>query len=235
EPSHDLGPLVAALDAGKVKLLVVLEGNPCYGAPADLELTTRFTKVENSVYLGAYQDETAVATRWFVPARHYLESWGDARAYDGTVSLIQPLVRPLVAGGRTPIDMLAVLAGVAASNQDLVRGTWKGQRTSGSFELFWQTALKKGIVDDSALPAVSPRVPPEAAAPPAARAGMEVVGGLDPKIFDGRFGGNAWLQELPAPMSKLTWGNAALISTATARKLDVETGDRVEIVLAGRK
>src|SRR5262249_16848341 len=134
EPSHDLGSLVTALDGGKVKLLIVLEGNPCYGAPGDLELTTRFHKVENNVYLGAYQAEAAVATRWFVPARHYLESWGDARAYDGTVSLIQPLVRPLVPGGRTPIEMLAMVAGVGASNQDLVRGTRKAQRTQGSFE-----------------------------------------------------------------------------------------------------
>jgi len=235
----DPGPteLADAIRGGAVRTLVVLEGNPAYAAPADLDLARLLRRVPQTVYLGLYADETAAACEWYVPAQHYLESWDDARACDGTLSLVQPLIRPLYPDTRTPADLLAPFAGLGGSTQhDRLRDEWR-TRGGGDFEGFWDGALGRGFVPGT-------EAPPVAAAPrwdPALlalwgreRPGIELVFPLDPSVYDGRFANLGWLQELPDPLSKLTWDNAALLSPRTARRLGVETGDVVELRLEDR-
>jgi molybdopterin-containing oxidoreductase family iron-sulfur binding subunit len=233
-PSHDLAPLVRDLERGAVKLLVLLGWNPVYQAPADLDLAAALERVETSIYLGGHRDETAPHVTWFVPALHFLESWGDACAADGTVSFVQPLVEPLFGAGKCPADLLALFTPAATGDtdvHDLLAASWAGK-------IPWERSLALGFVDGSALPAVAPAVDWSAARarPAAAAAGVHDIAIVpDFKVHDGRFANSAWLQELPAPMTKLTWDNAAIVSPRTARELGAATGDRVELELDGRK
>jgi MoCo/4Fe-4S cofactor protein with predicted Tat translocation signal len=236
--SHGLDPLVAALDAGTVTTLVILDGNPVYTAPIDLELERRVGLAKERVYLGLYENETARRSTWFVPRAHYLESWGDARAYDGTTSIVQPLIEPLFAG-RTVDEVLAVIAGAAQpAGHELVRDHWRAQAT-GDFEAFWERALHDGVIQGTAQPSVAVTASWAGASaalaamtPPAA--GMEISFPSDPRVRDGAFTNNAWLLELPDPITKLTWENALLMSPRTAIALGVTTEDVVDVKLRGR-
>ena len=233
---HGLGALAAALDAGRVDTLLILGGNPVYTAPADLAFARRLRSVHRSVYLGLYENETARRCEWFVPAAHPLESWGDARAADGTVSFVQPLVSPMH-GGRTPAELLALLLGLDPDAHRLLQDHWRAQVTVG-FEAFWEPSVQRGYVPGSASPAVevSPRWESLGALLPGPEAqGFEVGHSLDGRVHDGSFTNNAWLLELPDPITRLTWENAALLSPATAARLGVGTGDLVEIALGGRR
>ncbi len=238
-PSHGLEPLLGELDAGRVQSLVVLGGNPVYTAPADAELSRRIKGARSSVYLGMYENETARDCEWVAPLAHYLESWGDARALDGTTSIVQPLIAPLF-GGRTPDEILAVLLGATEpAAYDTVRAYWKGARAD--FDAVWRSALQKGLVPGTLAPAepvvASARAlaAPIAAASSVARsATLELVLRADSKVHDGAFANNAWLLELPDAMTKLTWGNAALVSPGTATRLGLSTEDVVSLTLEGR-
>jgi Fe-S-cluster-containing dehydrogenase component len=235
---QDLAGLVEDIRAGIVDTVVVLEGNPVYTAPSDLDLPSALRSVRRSFYLGAYVDETAESVQWFVPAAHYLESWGDARAYDGTLSIVQPLIRPLF-GGRTGAEILAAFLGDRyPSPYALVRDAWRARHAGADFEAFWEATLRRGLVSGTNSPAVTtPLVSAglTAAIGAAARAsepgpGLFDVGFYpDPKVLDGRFANNPWLQELPDPITKMTWGNAAHMSARTASELGVSNGDLVEI------
>jgi MoCo/4Fe-4S cofactor protein with predicted Tat translocation signal len=240
---NDLRPLVEAMRAGAVQTLVILEGNPAYASPADLEFGRWLGRVPTSVYLGLYRNETARASSWFVPAAHYLEAWGDARAFDGTLSLGQPLVAPLF-GGRTPAEVLAVFLGQeTAGAHGLLREVHRGRHRGRDFEAFWEAALKHGLVDGTALPAEADAWRWEgvagllSAAPtgPSTGTGTVEVNFLqDPSVYDGRFTNNAWLLEWPDPMTKLTWGNAAILSPRTAVRLGVESEEVVRLRYRGR-
>jgi Fe-S-cluster-containing dehydrogenase component len=232
-PSHDLEPLLAELRAGAVRTLVVAGVNPSYTVPLEHGFDELLRRVPRSLRLGLYEDETARACGWFVPALHALESWGDARAYDGTLSTIQPLVAPLY-GARTTVELLALLAGDAApQGRALLRAAWAADDAS------FDGALRLGLVPGSAFApaAVTPNADAvgtllEAAgtAPAGTPAGgIEVVVRRDARVHDGRFANNAWLQELPDPITKLTWGNAAALAPALADRLGIETGDVVEV------
>jgi molybdopterin-containing oxidoreductase family iron-sulfur binding subunit len=239
EGDAGLRELAEAIRGGAVRTLVVLEGNPAYTAPADLGLAGLLRRVPQTVYLGLYADETAAACGWYVPAQHYLESWGDARAYDGTLSLVQPLILPLYPEARAPADLLAPFAGLGGSTpHDLLREGWR-TRVGGDFEAFWEAVLGRGFVPGTEAPpvAAAPRWDPALLghAGRGEQAGIELVFPLDPSVYDGRFANLGWLQELPGPLSKLTWDNAALLSPRTARRFGVETGDVVELRLDGRR
>jgi len=235
EASHDLAPLADALDAGGVDTLVVLGTNAVYTAPADRPL--HVGRARQSIYLGAHEDETAALCTFTVAAAHPLESWGDARAFDGTVSIVQPLIEPLF-GGRTAADVLAVLAGTPGSTHDLVRARFAADAP-------WRRALARGITDDGPTGPVPATLRWDAIAAAMARftadkggAGqpeLEVVFPLDPRVHDGRFTNNAWLVELPDPVSKLTWTNAATLSPDTAARLDLVDGLEVEVRFQGRE
>ncbi|HEX7051831.1 MAG TPA: Fe-S-cluster-containing hydrogenase [Longimicrobiales bacterium] len=241
--SHTLEPLVAEMRAGRVRTLVILGGNPSYDAPADLEFRRALRAVPRTVYLGLHENETAADCAWFLPMLHYLEAWGDARAYDGTASPIQPLIAPLY-GGRTADEVLAVFLGdVGRSAHALVRETWRAA-LGADFEAAWDAALTRGIFEGTALPPVPAAVQwdpllrdlaTREPRPPAGRDSFEVVFTRDARVYDGRFANNPWLQELPDPLTKLTWDNAAVLGPGTAARLGVRTGDLLALRRHGRE
>ncbi len=239
-PSHELGPLVEAMRGGAVRALIVLDANPVYTAPADLDFGVALRQVPTTVYHGLYENETARACHACVPSLHYLESWADGRAWDGTASLVQPLIAPLY-GGKTQAELLAALLGDAEANaHELLQELWRGRLVGTDFAGAWDEALQRGVIAGTAAPETTPTWRWDAigtvlSRPPApADTGLELVLEQDPSVYDGRFANNVWLQELPDPLTKLTWGNAALLSPATAARLRVATGDVVELAYRGR-
>lgn len=231
---QSLGELVADMRAGKVDALLVIGGNPVYSTPADLDFASAYKKVAWRGYVGLYPDETAALSIWHVPEAHYLESWGDVRGFDGTISLVQPLIAPLY-GGKTATEVLATLGGETdQSAHDVLREHWQDQQKSGNFDIFWKKTLHDGLVPNTALPAINVT----AKAPPAAEAkqtqGLEIMIRPDPAVWDGSFTNNGWMQELPKPQNKMTWDNAVWISPSTAQRLNVNTEDMVELKYQGR-
>jgi molybdopterin-containing oxidoreductase family iron-sulfur binding subunit len=242
DQTADLAALTEAMRAGQVESLVLLDVNPVYDAPADLEFAAALARVRRTISLGLYDDETAIRSHWHVPMAHSLESWGDARAFDGTVTIVQPLIAPLY-GGKTAIELLEILLGrPPRSAYEVVRDHWRKERPGPGFERFWERALNDGVVADTASPAVRvavrttdvpvPERPLAAGAADAER--VEALFRPDRKVYDGRFANNAWLQELPDAITKIVWDNAALIAPALAERLAVENGDVVELELDGR-
>jgi MoCo/4Fe-4S cofactor protein with predicted Tat translocation signal len=237
-----LRELASDMEAGRVEVLLILGGNPVYTAPADLEFANHLMakgdrgrdRVPLRIHLGLYQDETAVRCHWHLPEAHYLEAWSDARAYDGTASIVQPLIAPLY-GGRSAHEVLAALAEEPERlGYEIVRDTWRDywqkQRGSGGFEQFWRTALHDGLIKGTRFPSRSVTLQAGWAKSAAgAKAGgdgdakgdgeLEIVFRPDPTIYDGRFANNGWLQELPKPVTRLTWDNAVFISPRTAKRL----------------
>jgi molybdopterin-containing oxidoreductase family iron-sulfur binding subunit len=233
-----IAELVGDINAGKVDLLVIIGGNPAYDAPADLEFAKQLKsdKVPLRVHLGLYQDETAELCHWHINQAHELESWGDARAYDGTVSIIQPLIAPLYQG-KSAVEFVALLGGQSdATGYDLVRAYWQKQHTGADFEAFWRKSLHDGWVEGTTYQ-------PKPAAVKndhigwkwAADTAIELNIRRDPSIYDGQFSNNGWLQELPKPMTKLTWDNAVLMGPKMADRLQVKSIDMVELELNGKK
>ena len=223
---------------------MITASNPVYGAPVDFKLGKLLERVPNSIYHALYEDETAAACKTIVPAAHPLESWGDLRATDGTVSIVQPLIAPLW-GGIQEADVLAAFVGEGdVGAHELLRRFWQAQgKAPGDFDGNWERWLADGIVPGTAAPvetgltvdgaALAQAV--GAAAGGARKQGMEIAFVGDPKVYDGRFANNVWLQELPHPITKLTWDNAAMISEATAKALDLEDGDVVEVTYRDRR
>ncbi|MFN8454467.1 MAG: TAT-variant-translocated molybdopterin oxidoreductase [Anaerolineae bacterium] len=236
--TDSLGQLAQAMAAGQVELLLILGGNPVYTAPADLNFAEALDKVKLRLHLGLYEDETSERCQWHVPESHYLEAWSDARAYDGTITIMQPLIAPLY-DSRSIHQVVAALLGQAdPSGHDVVRGYWESQPSGGDFNQFWQTTLIKGVMADTALAAKTVSIQPEFATQPAAPAAgaddLELTFRPAPSLWDGRFANNGWLQELPQPLTKLTWDNAALLSPATAEKLGLANEEVVELQYQGR-
>jgi len=230
--------LVADLNAGKVDWLVILNANPIYSAPADLEFAAAFDKAQIVAHLGSHLDETGLISHWHIPSAHYLESWSDARSYDGTVSIVQPLIDPLY-GGKTAHDVFQTLLNEPdLSAYEAVRETAK-PLIKGDFETGWRKALHKGWIDDSAY---GPRTPVPGkmrmsydAPAPSSKDALEIIFRPDPNVYDGRWSNVGWLQELPKPVTNLSWDNAALVSGATLTKLGLEEDNIIEITVAGRK
>lgn len=243
--TEDLAALAAAIGGGQVSTLVVLSGNPCYDAPADLGFEKALAKVKNVVHLGLLADETAAKADWHLPEAHFLEAWGDCRAADGTASVVQPLIEPLF-GGRSAIEIAALLAtGEEKPGLDLVKETWKAILPAPPadasdpdlvFDTAWNRVLHDGLLAGSALPPVAPD---STASPADALAGLAAPGasGLElsfrpsPAVHDGRFANVGWLQELPDAVTKLTWGNAALLSPKTAERLKLGNEDGAKLTL----
>jgi MoCo/4Fe-4S cofactor protein with predicted Tat translocation signal len=239
-----LGELASDIAAGQVKVIVIVGGNPVFTAPADLGFANLLKKVPLRVHHGLYHDETAVQCHWHIPATHYLEEWSDARAFDGTISLVQPLIAPLY-GGKSAHEMLGVFANKSGlSSYEHVRARWlQAPEMAAEPERSWRKALHDGAIAGTALPvrnltpaATAPASSPaEAQATPAAPAGRyEIAFAPDPTIHDGRFANNGWLQELPKPITKVAWDNIAYVSPSTAEALGVKNEDIVEITVRGR-
>ena len=231
----DIKALVADLNAGKVDWLIILNSNPVYDAPADLDFKTALGKAKISVHLASHIDETGSEAIWHLPAAHYLESWSDVRSYDGTVSIIQPLIEPLY-GGHTSHDLIqALLDDPQVSAYEAVRDTWKSS-IKGDFELGWRKALHAGWIENTAYTGEGRPSAATASVPsPASKDVFEIIFRPDPNIYDGRYSNVGWLQELPKPVTNLAWDNAALVSGATLTKLGMEEDDILEITVDGRK
>jgi molybdopterin-containing oxidoreductase family iron-sulfur binding subunit len=235
-----LQTLVQDLDAGAVDLLLIFGGNPAFNAPVEMGMRDRLKKAKLRVRLGLYHDETSEVCHWQLPETHFLETWGDARAFDGTVTIQQPLIQPLY-GGRSAIEILQMFTEEPEKRAyQIVKGYWATQHAGTDFETWWRRAVHDGIVPNTALPVKTAAVHGDAVS---ARAGARRLGGKyeiifrpDPAIYDGRFANNGWLQELPKPVTKLSWDNAAFVSPSTAALQfgKVQTGDLVKLTYQGR-
>ncbi|MEI7770454.1 MAG: TAT-variant-translocated molybdopterin oxidoreductase [Chloroflexales bacterium] len=215
----EIASLGDEIDAGAVGVLVIIGGNPAYNAPGDLRFAERLAKVPLSAHLSLFNDETSTAATWHIPATHSLESWSDARAYDGTAGIIQPLIEPLF-GGKTSHEIVAALLGQPLVDPlTIVQGYWQG-KISGDFATAWQEALSNGLINGTAATTRTPTLKEGGlggAAP--APGALEIVFRPDPSIWDGSYANNGWLMELPRPLTKLVWDNAALMSPRTAISL----------------
>ena len=259
EQTAALRELVADIRAGQVQMLVILgESNPVFSAPADLQFGKAIQSVSLRVHSGMFFDETAQQCHWHVPAAHYLEAWSDARTIDGTVSIVQPLIQPLY-GSKSVHEVMATLSErPERSGYDTVREYWFAwaalNRTTGStgstgstsapasaaaaeFEQRWRKWLHDGFIAGTAAMPTAAALAPDVATRITAGAaidGLEVNFRRDPTVYDGRFANNGWLQELPKPMTKLTWDNAALMAPATADANGLHNGDIIAITHDGR-
>jgi MoCo/4Fe-4S cofactor protein with predicted Tat translocation signal len=237
--NESLKELVADMRGAKVDILVIMGGNPAYDAPADLAFADalKSPSVPFRVHLGLYQNETAELCQWHVNEAHYLEAWGDARAYDGTVSIVQPLIAPLY-NGKSAYELVSMLSGQAdTGGHEIVQAYWKKQHPGVDFDDFWRKSLHDGWVEGTAFAAKqvanktaifpsTPAVDPKA---------IEINFRRDPSVYDGQFSNNGWLQELPKPMNKLTWDNPVLMGPAMAERLGIKTEDLVDLELNGKK
>lgn len=233
-----LRQLAQELRDGKVELLCILGGNPAYASPADIDFAGSMQHAPLRIRLGLYDDETSALCDWHIPAAHPLEAWDDGRSTDGTVSFAQPLIAPLYEG-KTAAEVLSALLGQPGRTAyNIVKEYWRAQaHAPENFEVLWQTSLHDGVMANTALEtlAVTPRAPANANETNDRQNDqltddeVELVLRPDPTLYDGRFANNGWLQELPKPFTKLTWGNAALIAPALAARLGLKGGDVIEL------
>jgi len=242
--TESLRDLVADMRAGKVDLLVIMGGNPIYDAPADLGFADAMknSKIALRIHHGLYQNETSEYCHWHVNEAHSLEAWGDARAYDGTASVIQPLIAPLYAG-KSAYELVSTLSGASdITGYDIVRDYWQKQHAGADFEAFWRKSLHDGWLEGTTytpksvtIPIKTANAPAQAPSSAADDNSLEVNFRRDPSIYDGCFANNGWLQELPKPMTKLTWDNALLVGPSMAQREGLQAKDVVTLELNGRK
>jgi MoCo/4Fe-4S cofactor protein with predicted Tat translocation signal len=231
-----LADLAHDIESGVVESLVILDTNPIYAAPGELRFADLLPRVSKSLHVGLYRDETAALCRWHLPLAHALESWGDARAIDGTVSIIQPVVAPFysVRNQHQIIDML--LGTIEPAADTAVRATW-AETFGGDFDVRWLKSLHDGFVTGTATQPLALRA--QAGTPPALQRrpadSLDIVFRPDPCVWDGRFSNIAWLQELPKPLTKLTWDNVIAISPRLAERLGTSNGDRVNLTIGERQ
>jgi molybdopterin-containing oxidoreductase family iron-sulfur binding subunit len=242
KPAQSLADLAKDVKAGSVKTLVIIGGNPVYNAPEDLKWADLQKSVGMVVRLGYHEDETSAHAHWNAPLAHYLESWGDGLAADGSYVSVQPMILPLF-GGWSELDLLAKFAGLPKpAGPELVQETFKAIAKPADFVGAWAKFLHDGFLADSAAKpealtfdaAAAPKAVAGKSLPALAEGAYEVVFTACAKVDDGRFANNGWLQEIPDPITKITWDNAAMISPATAKKLGVEDNDLIEITVGGR-
>ncbi|MEI6791267.1 MAG: 4Fe-4S dicluster domain-containing protein, partial [Myxococcaceae bacterium] len=207
--------LVKALNQNQIQTLVMMGVNPVYSTPSKLGLADALKKASLLIHVGLYEDESAQHAHWHLSQSHFLESWGDARALDGTASLIQPMIAPLH-NSRSDLEILAQIVGLESrKGLDLVKTSWAS--------IDFDKALHDGVLADSAYAVVSkvPSLPSFSNSK--SNSGLEILFNLDNKILDGRFANLSWMQELADPVTKLTWGNAILVSQALSKELGINS------------
>lgn len=229
-----LKQLAGEIHRGQVKQLVVLGGNPAYTAPYDLHFGDAIKKVPVSIFVGSDPNETWQVAKWAVPEAHYLESWGDALSPDGTAAIQQPMIMPLY-GGKSQVEVVAALTGYTdKSGYDIVANYWKKQFGKDA-DHAWEKALRDGVIADTKEPAVPAKLDSAKVKTAAASfakqgaTGLEVVFYPDYWMYDGSYLNNGWLQELPEPVSKLVWDNAALMSYTTMKRLGLVDGQVINL------
>ena len=217
--------------------MIIVGGNPAYTAPADLQFGAALAKVATSIHLGAEDDETAAAAKWHLPEAHYLEAWGDAQSTDGVAAVQQPMIEPIF-GGKSAIEVMAVLLDSKdRKGYDLVKNYWTSQWPAATRDNTWKKTLNDGVIAGTQAAEVKPTVDSKRiqAAPVAAASGIEVGFVPSASTWDGRFANNAWMQEAPDPITKLVWGNVALISPAMGREKGWKDGDMVALTRGNMK
>jgi Fe-S-cluster-containing dehydrogenase component len=229
--------LVADMRAGKVDMLLILGGNPAYDAPADVGFADALkdTSVPFRVHLGLFQDETAELCQWHISETHALEAWGDVRAYDGTVTIQQPLIAPLY-NSKSAYEVLALVVGPSrATGYEVVHGYWQKQHPGADFDGFWRKALHDGWIEGTTYQ--TKQLTARLAGPPApneSAPGIEINFRRDPSVYDGCFSNNGWLQELPKPLTKMTWDNPVLMAPKMAERLSLASEDLIRLELNGK-
>jgi MoCo/4Fe-4S cofactor protein with predicted Tat translocation signal len=229
---QDIVTLVNDMRAGKVDWLLILNSNPVYTAPVDLQFEDALSKVKMTAHLGSHLNETGVATEWHINGAHYLESWSDTRAYDGTATVVQPMIDPLYGGKSAHEVIQSMLDDPDTSAYNAVRKTWQGSLGAGDAEHAWRKILHDGMVGGTAFApkTVSAKVTDLTVAPVSAADGtLEVIFRADPQIYDGRYANVGWLQEIPKPVTSISWDNAALMGYRTLAKLGLAEQDVIAI------
>ncbi len=282
--TQKLSALVKDMNAGRVQTLLIVGGNPVYDAPADYNFGAALKKVPTTIRLGMQSDETAFQSQWVLPEAHPLEAWSDGRSFEGTTSIVQPLIAPLYENARSVHELIATFANApitdgysvvenhwrqklggaaamvntaamsgnssgangAASNGATSNDMYGGSAIRGvggfnpavdAFEKKWQTILHDGTIPNTASKPVPVALNGNfLSAVPAAKSstGLEISFRPDPTLWDGRWANNGWLQELPKPLTRMTWDNAALMSLNTAQKNNLTNEDIVQLTLNGR-
>ncbi len=249
---NSLRELAENLRDDKVEALFILGANPAYHAPADLDfpqLLRQGQKTVRTIHLGLEADETAVLCTWHIPQAHFLEAWGDGRSFDGTVTMQQPLIAPLY-HGRTPYEILGALVQQEPLPDDyaIIRNYWRSKGLGDDFEAGWERAIHDGFIRGTAFPPrqvhlkkeLSALLAEEVSGSPANGASatradtVELDIRPDPNVWDGRFANNAWLQECPRPITKISWDNALLVSPALAERHHLVNNDVLEVTFQGR-
>jgi molybdopterin-containing oxidoreductase family iron-sulfur binding subunit len=236
DQTQSLTALVSAMAANAVDTLVTIDCNPAYASPGALDFAKRLGLVRNRIHVGLHSDETAQLCQWHLPLSHPLESFADARAIDGSATIIQPVIEPLYSS-RSVHQFVDMLSGSADPTADgAVRATWQAT-FGGDFEQRWVHSLHDGFVADSAakpLALAARASPPPAANTLSSTGDIDIVFGPDPTIWDGRFANIAWLQELPKPLTKITWDNVIAVSPAIAAAQGLSNGDIAEVAIGDR-
>lgn len=235
---ESLKSLVDDMRGGKVDLLVILGGNPVYDAPADLGFADALknTSIPVRIHVGLHANETAELCHWQVNEAHYLEAWSDTRAYDGTVSIVQPLIAPLY-NGKSLHEVVAMLSGQSqTSGYEIVQNYWKSKHAGADFDFWWRKAVHDGWIEGTSLPPkqVSVKSTSYPATATTQESGIELNFRPDPAIYDGRFANNGWLQELPKPLTKMTWDNPLMMAPKMAERMGLKRGDVVKVELNGK-
>lgn len=228
-----LAELVDDIRSGVVETLVIISGNPAYDAPIDYEFAELLKKIRRTVHLDLYANETAALCHWHIPETHSLEAWSDARAFDGTATIMQPVIEPLFAGHSRHELLAAMVQDATSSSYDNVRRYWM-ENHGGDFEAFWRRSVHDGVVAGPSPASTIGSAPPPEVLPPAGHAGLQLLIRPSAQVYDGRYANNAWLQEFPDPFTTIVWDNAALVSPATATEFKLVNGDLVDLKFEGR-
>ena len=233
--THTMDELTNDLNGGRIEVLVILGPNPVYSTASSLNFKDAIRRSRLVVRLGQTFDETSRLSHWHIPEAHYLETWSDSRAFDGTTTIQQPLLAPLY-GGKSAHEILTILLGKPdQSSHDIVKAYWQAQYKGGDFLTFWQTSLHNGWVNGIKSAQIKASGSVTLPSLPATETGaFEVVFRPDPTIGDGTYSNNGWLQELPKPQTKLTWDNVVLVSPKDAQKLHVAAKDVVQVTVGGK-
>lgn len=228
--------LAKAMNAGSVQVLLMIGGNPVYNAPADCEFAQGLAKVGFAAHHSLFVNETTRLCRWHIAATHYLEEWGDARAFDGTVSITQPLIEPLY-GGRSAYEFVSAVAGRSGrKGLEIVQEQWKKPDEGDAFTGHWRRWLHDGFIpgSESGVKSVVAKSGFASEPPPVLGAELEIMFQPDPLVWDGCFANNAWLQEVPRPLTQLVWDNVILVSAETAARRRWSQGSVISVKIGDR-
>lgn len=242
--SKMLTDLCDEMHAGAVSELLILGGNPVFDSPPSAKFAEGLARVNFTLTLTDSPNETSVRSKWVVPQSHFLESWGDARTFNGVASIVQPLIAPMYQSV-SAVELLAELCEDSASGYDAVRKTWEPQLGKDDEDARWQVALSNGVIDNTesageslqldrdAIERIFQSLPSAKASSSRPATEFELICKPDPSIWDGRFANNGWLQEIPKPLSHVVWDNTAWMGPADATRLKFVNGDVIQIKFGG--